>query len=73
MRNPNHITNPKTIRKYEKSQKEWRELVEFAKANGYKPEKRSTNCWSFSKDGVRSVYGFDTEYEVLVHIRNTHK
>lgn len=65
MKNPNNITNPKTIRRYEREKKVWDEKEKFAKERGYVIEKRSTNVWSFSKNGVKSVLGFDIEGDVV--------
>jgi len=68
MKNPNYMTNPKTIRRHEKYMKIYNEQKDFAKEHGYKTEKRSHAIWSFSKDGEKSVLGFDSEEEVLQFI-----
>lgn len=68
MKMPANISNPKTIRKYERYKKLWDERVDFARENGYKVEHRSTNVWSFTKNGEKSVLGFDDEGDVLQFI-----
>lgn len=73
MRNPNYITNPKTIRKYEKARKELEELEVFAKENGCIIIKQSNTNYTFSKDGQKSGYGFDTREEALMYIFRTYR
>jgi hypothetical protein len=68
MKNQNYITNPKTKRKYEGSIALYKTYTDFAEANGYKVFSKFTNSWTFSKDGIDSVLGFDSRGEVLEFI-----
>lgn len=72
-RSPQYITNPKTVRRHEREKKKWDEIIQFAKDNGYETIKHSKTAWSFSKDGVKSAFGFDSEGEALMHIFNYHQ
>ena len=68
MKNPNNITNPKTLRRYQRNKERFDKLEKFAKENGYLVEHRGNSIYSFSQNGVRSVLGFDSESEVLQFI-----
>ena len=66
---PKNITNPKTLRRWQKMAEESDELEQFAKENGCIVFKRGTNNWGFKKGDDESPYGFDTEGEVYIFIR----
>lgn len=65
---PDNITNPKTLKKWQKALNERESAELFAKEKGYAIEKRSTSTWSFSRYGRESVLGFDSYGEVLSFI-----
>lgn len=69
MRIPRNITNPKTLRRWQRMAKEADELEQFAKDNGCVVFKRGTGNWGFKKGGDESPYGFDTEGEVYIFIK----
>lgn len=66
---PNNITNPNTLRRWERTQKESEELEQFAKEKGCIVFKRATNNWGFKCNGLESPYGFDTDGEVYIFIK----
>ncbi len=47
------------------SKKQWEEIKEKVREMGYVVENRGNSIWSFSKNGERSVLGFDREGEVM--------
>lgn len=66
---PTSITNPKTLRKWERMKKESGDLEQFAKEKGCVVFKRGTNNWGFKRNDDESPYGFDTQGEVYIFIK----
>jgi hypothetical protein len=79
MSNPNNITNPKTLRKYQKWEQEKKILdakIEILKGMGYhvfQSLKAGTNSsWSYQHNGKDSGLGFDDDYGPWVYLINKH-
>jgi hypothetical protein len=66
---PDNITNPRTLRKWERMAKESDELEKFAKEKGCIVYKRGTDNWGFERNGDESPYAFDTQGEVYMFIK----
>lgn len=74
MKNENIISNPKTIRRYQRLADTQKLRNEFADKNGYEVFKSfragSNSTWSFRLNGIESAYGFDSPEEAFAYIFN---
>jgi hypothetical protein len=67
MRIPDNVTNPKTLRRWQKMLDEYKEKSSQAAKLGYVPETRLKAGRNSVYSYKGSVYGFDTEWEAMLH------